>query len=1089
MPTLLLFCLLGLSSIWNATAHAAAYDPDLTWRTMETPHFRIHFHGEEEQLAEEMSHIVEEVYTEMTQELQWTPRLPTELVLVDNTDSANGYAMYLPVNTIVIFVTAPEGDSTLSLYEDWNDAIFTHEYTHILHMDTVEGFNKVLRGLFGRIIALNGLAPGWIIEGQATMQETWQTPGGRGRHSVPDMIKRISVLEDDFPPLDTMDGYITTWPGGNLRYLFGQDFMNYLAESYGEQVWTEWNHTYGGSLPYALPARRIFGKRLPKLYEDWKKSAYERYATQAEAIQSTGLSEYEWLTNTNDNCMGASLSPSGTHIVYACSTIYEGSSVRMHRLSDGKEKILMPNVFASDFSWRQDSEAYAYSALRTVNRFNLYSDVYLYEINGGNTMLTSADRARDPFFRPDGRELLVVTNRAQNNQIASLAIDQKLDVLTENTDHTQYGTPRFSPDGRHIAVSMWRNGQRNIWILDDQAQPIFQVTDGPSVDIDPVFSHDGQWLYYASDRTGVYNIYALSLSENLVYQVTNMLGGAFRPSPAPDNEMLIFSAYHKRGFGVAQMALNPEEWPLVESLPYSIHEIEKMSQIPPSMAPAVPPEPNIEMENGAEEISKRERRRQKNTQDKNPSPLSLPTEALEYQGLTGIGGPYHLLLGQKGHFGLPHEELFWGDEQPNTGPGIQDEAIVYEAEKKESDYEFTYPVGRYKARRTIAPRFISPGIFRTAYGFMGSLGTAGTDTLRRHSYSLSTTYRTDSKYLGWAAAYSLNTFVPVFSIGAFSYTVPVSNVYVYNGPANGNGAWVPSIQDTGQRYWDQRIRMYAQASYALNGFRSIFGGWNGSLQRPWIAPESGIRNAGLPDNVYKPFLPTRGFLSSIGGGWRYVRGMSYARSISPENTRLVSLVGQIYSPYIGSWVLDDEDNYVPFSQLKFTADWREYRSLPWFKNHVFAFKLATGLSAGDSQRYGNFRLGGSFGDSGYFTLPDEWRSLRGYFPATDSGANYYLSAIEYRLPLVWIDRGYKALPVFVRNISAAAFIDAGAAYDTTEELSAPPLVGAGAELRSSLLVSWGGGISVRGGYAFGLTEGGIPLGSADGFYGWLGGSF
>ena len=143
--------------------------------------------------------------------------------------------------------------------------------------------------------------------------------------------------------------------------------------------------------------------------------------------------------------------------------------------------------------------------------------------------------------------------------------------------------------------------------------------------------------------------------------------------------------------------------------------------------------------------------------------------------------------------------------------------------------------------------------------------------------------------------------------------------------------------------------------------------------------------------------------------------------------------------------------------------------------------LATGLSAGDSQRYGNFRLGGSFGDSGYFTLPDEWRSLRGYFPATDSGANYYLSAIEYRLPLVWIDRGYKALPVFVRNISAAAFIDAGAAYDTTEELGAPPLVGAGAELRSSLLVSWGGGISVRGGYAFGLTEGGIPLGSVDGF--------
>ena len=79
----------------------------------------------------------------------------------------------------------------------------------------------------------------------------------------------------------------------------------------------------------------------------------------------------------------------------------------------------------------------------------------------------------------------------------------------------------------------------------------------------------------------------------------------------------------------------------------------------------------------------------------------------------------------------------------------------------------------------------------------------------------------------------------------------------------------------------------------LNGFRSIFGGWNGSLQRPWIAPETGIRNAGLPDNVYAASCPP-GVSYQDGGGWRYVRGMSYARSISPENTRLVSLVGQIY---------------------------------------------------------------------------------------------------------------------------------------------------------------------------------------------------
>ena len=36
------------------TVQAAAYDPKLTWRVLATPHFNIHFHGGEEQLAEEL---------------------------------------------------------------------------------------------------------------------------------------------------------------------------------------------------------------------------------------------------------------------------------------------------------------------------------------------------------------------------------------------------------------------------------------------------------------------------------------------------------------------------------------------------------------------------------------------------------------------------------------------------------------------------------------------------------------------------------------------------------------------------------------------------------------------------------------------------------------------------------------------------------------------------------------------------------------------------------------------------------------------------------------------------------------------------
>ena len=53
------------------------------------------------------------------------------------------------------------------------------------------------------------------------------------------------------------------------------------------------------------------------------------------------------------------------------------------------------SVFERNFGWRADGKAFAYSAMRTVNRFNLYNDVYLHSIQGSTTTLTRGKRARD----------------------------------------------------------------------------------------------------------------------------------------------------------------------------------------------------------------------------------------------------------------------------------------------------------------------------------------------------------------------------------------------------------------------------------------------------------------------------------------------------------------------------------------------------------------------------------------------------------------------------------------------------------------------------------------------------------------------
>jgi hypothetical protein len=154
-----------------------------------------------------------------------------------------------------------------------------------------------------------------------------------------------------------------------------------------------------------------------------------------------------------------------------------------------------------------------------------------------------------------------------------------------------------------------------------------------------------------------------------------------------------------------------------------------------------------------------------------------------------------------------------------------------------------------------------------------------------------------------------------------------------------------------------------------------------------------------------------------------------------------------------------------------------------------AASFAGGGSVGDKTRYGSYRLGGNFGQGGIYSLPEEYRSLRGFRPASSYGDWYYLSSFEYRLPLWWIDRGVGTIPFFAKYISATAYMDAGYAFnelpngsDDQAPIFSSTLVGAGAEIRGRAIIGYGINASMRLGYGFAVRGPGIPFGSIDGLY-------
>lgn len=1006
---------LGLlvAAVFSSVAMAASWDPDLRWQTISTEHFRITFHGGEEKIAVEMAAAAEEAWNVLVPEIGNEPRTPIDIVLVDWTDSANGMAQILPKNIITIYVTQPTGESTLGLYENWNEAIVTHELAHVVHIDTVEGLPRAARWLFGSLISTHQVAPLWTVEGFATFEETRHTVGGRGRTPGVDMIKRASVLEDRFPPLGNMDGFVALPPGGNLRYLFGQDFMQYVAESRGMDKWSEWIHRYGASVPFFLPARRTFGDNFVKLYREWKAHLTERYEAQAAAVRAEGETPFEWLSDEGISCGTPAWAPTGDRLIYSCSDPRRGSAIWT---SDGTTaKILAKGKYADDVTWRNDGKAFVYASMHVDDLYTVVDDVFMFDIDKkASRPLTDGKRARDPALSPDGTRIVAVTNELQDNQLAELTVDQRLLPMTTIADGTQFSTPRFSPDGKTLAVSVHTAGKRDLWLYGADGSPIRRLTDDMALDVQPAWSADGRWLYFTSDRSGVLNVYAIDLPEERLYRVTNAVIGAYAPSPHPSGQSLAFLSYTSMGARVATMALDPAKFKDLGALPWS-----------PRGEPGVFEREGEEPEPRATAQARAERAARKARKDGEP-----PAEVEAIEPVPGA---------------KPYSPL------PTLFP----------------------------------PRFWLPGALLTTtgddWGFYLAAYTGGVDVLRQYSYSAYATYRTDAQFLGGGGSFTVNRWRPVLSASGGTYVTPYGTMYDYSSPPAEGGAWIPSIEQTSIRYWDHRTRGGLSGYYPLDEKSGFSFSYRGELREP---------KDELPASVYYGALPTRGFFSTLAAGWSRGSGESYALSISPEKARVLG-AGVEFTPWwLGSWSYDESNEPQPFDQLQVTGEWREYRPAPWLANHVFAVKASGGFSVGSKFRYGSFRLGGSFSENGITVIPQEWRSLRGFYTGTRNGETFWLASGEYRFPVVYVERGVGTIPFFMRNVSGALVVDAGNAWDDADEAAlGNSLVGVGAELRASAIAFYGVPLYGRMGYAFSVLGDGIAIGSLDGLYFEAGTSF
>lgn len=1027
-----IFFLLLLGVVYASAAHAAFYDPGQDVYTLKTGHFYIHYPAEVAPVAEDLKNLVEPVHDRLAQKFKWTPWGRTHIVLVDKTDTANGLATVLPANYMLLYVTPPDADSSLDHYHNYLELLFTHEYTHILHIDQHNRVADPFHWVFGKIVAPNGLTPGWMREGMAAWAETVETGRGRGNSSFSDMMLRTSVYANNFPAIDEVAGLSIKWPASESQYIYGVKFIQWLGNTFGEKTIQEYMEVYASGLwLFSLnnKAKRVFGKSFYQLWKEWQTELTVQYDSLKIKLEAQGLTPFRPFVADKDTYAYPLPHPSGDGYAYVRSSVDDASTIRIV-FKEQKEPIDINRKANGQLAFSRDGGRYlAFSSISGVERYKAFADVFVYDTKKKNLqrmvakdLVAKSMRGSDPDFSPaDGgnRWMVMVRTNLGTDNLYVFDTDNRVGYfITDAPQYTQFSNPRFSPDGKRIVVSRRdHNGNRDIVLYADTGQIISNITRDAATDNHPVWSPSGGSVYYESDKSGVSNIYRHNFATGHNVRITNVLTGVFQPQIAPGGHELYVRYYTDKGFKIYRV------------------DLDRTASLDDDLAmPLV-----VQMASA----------------DTNGKVAGYPSfgNTNLYQESISVGEPF-------GGFGFAGSTAnASSDQEKPKKANVQKKTVPVTAYQRQLGKLQKYPnqpvanlTGAKKYRafpQVLVPRQITPTFVTLDDAFLFGLSTGRYDPLYRHSWNAGVSYRTDAAFLGASASYAYVRYNPSLFVGFARYAVNWGDLFNIN-----------------EDFYEQRLQGYVGASYSM-GHHQLSGSY---------FFENRDNLSAIPAGFILPNLDNYAGLRFI---YTYSRLKEYPNSISRESGPFVKIGFDLTDSILGSAEVNEQEVV--------TGDIRYYFEMPWSDHHVFALRTAGGWAWGDQELGGSFRFGGPFGEGTLAGHSSRLFPFRGLPGVTFVADRVLLFSGEYRFPLATIERGIGTWPIYLQKVHTTFFSDFGDSWARNGKDNVgffdDFFLSAGAELQGDFVVGYGLPVTTRLGYAIILKNRDQIAGLTDSLFG------
>ena len=126
--------------------------------------------------------------------------------------------------------------------------------------------------------------------------------------------------------------------------------------------------------------------------------------------------------------------------------------------------------------------------------------------------------------------------------------------------------------GGAIAFTMRRNGNADIYALNQTDRQLLRLTHDPAEDRDPAWSPDGNYIAFSSNRAHNWDIYLLDLLSGSLIRLTHHAAFDANPSWSPDGRWIAFESYRRGNLDIYMMSTTGERLQRITSDPMPNYE-------------------------------------------------------------------------------------------------------------------------------------------------------------------------------------------------------------------------------------------------------------------------------------------------------------------------------------------------------------------------------------------------------------------------------------------------------------------------------------------------------------------------------------